>query len=101
MREPVHLIVAFVFGLGLGTLYFGGLWLTVRRLPTARWPVFLTLGSLFARLATVMAGFYLVMAGQWERLVACVAGFTLTRFAVVARTRPPDTSDLVRAKEQP
>ena len=98
MSEPIPLVLAFAAGLGLALFYFGGLWLTVRWLPTTRWPVLLTLGSLLGRMGVVMVGFYLIMAGHWERLVACVIGFTLMRFVVVARTRPADTPEPARAK---
>ncbi len=80
--------LAAVLGAGLGALFFGGLWLTVRALPTARYPAALSLGSLAVRSILVMAGFYVVSAGHWERLIAALVGFVLARIALVQFMRP-------------
>ncbi len=85
--EWTPLLLAGAAGLGLGLFYFGGLWLTVRWLPTVRSPVALTVGSLVGRTALTLLGFYLVMAGHWERMLACLVGFILVRYAVVAGLR--------------
>lgn len=83
MNEALPLLLAGAMGMALGLFFFGGLFLTIRRLPTTRRPVALTLGSLVARMAVALAGFYLVGAGRWERLLACLAGFVIMRFIVV------------------
>jgi F1F0 ATPase subunit 2 len=71
------LLSVFGAGVGLGAFYFLGLWWTVRRLPTVRVPALWTTVSFVVRSGIVLAGFYLVMAGRWENLLACLAGFTL------------------------
>lgn len=83
MSEFMPLVAAFGAGIGLGIFYFGGLWLTVRQLPTARQPVLLSLGSFFGRLTVVVFAFYLVMDGQWQRLLVCLLGFLGTRVICV------------------
>lgn len=88
MNQFGFLILAFLAGLLLGLLYFGGLWLTVQRLPAARHPGVLTLASLIIRLGVTLAVFYLVMAGRWERLLVCLAGFFLVRFVLIRRWGP-------------
>jgi F1F0 ATPase subunit 2 len=82
------LALAFVAGLGLGLFYFGGLWLTVNRLITAGQPGLLALGSLLLRNVAVLAGFWLVMGGQLDRLVACIVGFFIMRTLLIRRLRP-------------
>lgn len=99
MDDVIPLVLAFAAGLGLGLVYFGGLWLTIRRLPTSRWPVVLTLGSLLGRTAVTLVGFYLVMAGHWERSVACLVGFALMRFVVVASLGPDERNETTLKKE--
>ncbi|MBM4070176.1 MAG: ATP synthase subunit I [Planctomycetes bacterium] len=94
MSEGLPLILAGVAGLLLGLFYFGGLWLTIRWLPATRCPALLTLGSLVGRMAVTLAGFYAIMAGRWERLLACLAGFVLMRFVVLACLRPEDAPPL-------
>ena len=83
VSELLRLTLSLGAGIGLGVFYFGGLWLTVRKLPTAPRPVFLSLSSFFARMAVVLIGFYFVMDGRWERLFVCLLGFLGARFVLV------------------
>lgn len=83
VNDFLLLMTAFGAGIVLGAFYFYGLWLTVRRLPSARRPVVMSLSSFFGRLAVVLVCFYLVTAGQWERLVACLVGFLAARIVLV------------------
>ena len=80
--------LSFGAGIGLGMFYFWGLWLTVRRLPTARRPLIMSVSSFFGRLAVVFFGFYYGTGGRWERLIACLAGFLVVRIVVVRRWGP-------------
>ena len=89
MNESWQLILTGGVGVGLGILYFGSLWLTVRRLPDTHRPALLLLGSAVGRMALTLLGFYLVMGGRWERLLACLAGFILARMVLVRRLRSP------------
>jgi F1F0 ATPase subunit 2 len=84
----INLTLAGVAGLALGLFYFGGLWLTVRRIAGTTRPAFLMLGSFVVRLLVTLCGFYLVMDGRWERLLACLAGFLVMRF-VLTRVLAP------------
>lgn len=74
------MIARFAFGLLLGVFFYGGLWLTVRRLATARHPFALTLGSLFLRTGVTLAGFLCVIGGRWQNAVVALIGFTAARF---------------------
>jgi F1F0 ATPase subunit 2 len=87
MRETLVLLFALVAGIFLGTIFFGGLWWTVRRGVVSTQPALWFVGSMFLRTAIVVPGFYYVMQGDWRRLVACLAGFLLARFSVVRLTR--------------
>jgi F1F0 ATPase subunit 2 len=87
--QILFMLGAFVLGGILGVFYFGALWFTVRRIPHARHPGLLTLGSFLIRLAVTLAGFYLVVwGGHWERLLSCLLGFVLARVVLVSRWRP-------------
>ena len=88
MNFIVSLFLAFLAGAVLGLLYYGGLWLTIQRLPKASLPGVLVAMSLFLRLGLVLVAFYLVMGGRWERLLACLAGFLLARVLLVRRLGP-------------
>jgi F1F0 ATPase subunit 2 len=78
--------LALLVGTGLGLFYFGGLWLTVQRLPTVRYPVLLALGSFFMRTLAALLGFYVVMSGSWARLLVCFAGFLVIRTLLASRS---------------
>jgi len=80
--------IACISGIVLGLFYFGGLWLTVKRLPFSARPALLTLCSYLGRLVVVLSGFYLVMAGSWERLLAVMFGFMGMRIILVRIWKP-------------
>ncbi len=88
MNEPLTLILAWAAGGLLGTVFFGGLWWTVRKGLTSKHPAFWFSGSLLLRISVVLSGFYFVSGGQWARLLACLLGFVLARLAVTRLTRP-------------
>jgi F1F0 ATPase subunit 2 len=75
-------------GLLLGGIFFGGLWWTVRHGVTAKQPGVWFLGSMMVRMTIVMAGFYFVGDGQWQRVLGCLIGFMVARPIVVWLTRP-------------
>ena len=92
MNEYFQLALALVAGGGLGFIFFGGLWYTVRRGLTARQPALWFLASLLVRMSLVLGGFYLVGHSDWRRLAACLAGFVIARFIVLRQTRPAGAS---------
>lgn len=77
--EMGPLVLALSAGVLLGALFFGGLWWTLRKgLPSNR-PALWFSGSLMLRYGIVLAGFHFVGGGQWQRLLACLAGFFMAR----------------------
>ena len=88
--------VALVAGLVLGTVFFGGLWWTVRKGVSSKHPALWFLGSMLVRMSIVLLGFYFVGRGDWQRLVACLVGFIIARFIVMRLTRtliePPQST---------
>ena len=87
MNEALSLVLAWMTGVLLGAVFFGGLWWTVRRGLSSKRPVFWFLGSLLLRTSIILAGFYVVSGGHWERLLACLFGFVIARFIVTRLTR--------------
>lgn len=85
------LVVGLVCGVALGAAYFGALWLAVRRIPTARSPAVLVLGSYLGRLALAVLGFYAVVRlGGGGSLLAALVGFLVVRHLLIQRvTRTP------------
>jgi F1F0 ATPase subunit 2 len=90
MLEHLTLMAAsLTAGLVLGAFYFGGLWWTMRALPRAGHPALLVVFSYFGRMAVAMAALLLLaLGGNWERLMACLAGFLLVKLAMIVRLGP-------------
>jgi F1F0 ATPase subunit 2 len=87
MVESLALALALLAGAGLGVIFFGGLWVTIRRGVSSEGPALLFLSSLLLRMSIALAGFYFVSGGHWERLLMCLLGFVMTRFVVTWLTR--------------
>jgi F1F0 ATPase subunit 2 len=85
MNETLTLVLAWLAGGGLGAIFFGGLWWTVRKGVSSQRPALWFLGSLVLRTGIVLVGLYLVSGGHWERLVACLLGFVIARFILTLR----------------
>lgn len=82
------LFAAFLAGMVLGGIFFGGLWLTIRHALSSPALGLWLVSSLVLRTAIALAGFYFVSAGDWQRLVACLLGFVSARF-IAARVLQP------------
>jgi F1F0 ATPase subunit 2 len=83
------ILSAFGLGLGLGVIYFGGLWITVRRIPHVLKPRRLLWGSLVVRLALCLSFFYALLNHDWQLLVAAMFGFLAIRFILLYPTSRP------------
>jgi F1F0 ATPase subunit 2 len=99
MNEIVYKILAFIVGLLLGTIFFGGLWFTVRKLVTSKRPALWFLGSFILRVSITLIGFYYIFSGSWQRLLICVAGFIIARFAVIHFTKMSEEKPVLLKKE--
>ena len=90
MNETLTLVLAWIAGAALGAVFFGGLWWTVRKGLASSKPALWLLASLLLRMAIALGGFYLVSGGDWQRLLACLAGFVMARQIVIRLTRLPE-----------
>lgn len=90
MDALTYILFPAIAGIGLGTVYFGGLWLTLQRLATSRRPAFLVLGSYLGRMALCfLALLAIARLGGWQGLLVCLAGFITVRFVIVRRLGKP------------
>jgi len=81
----IELMTAFLVGAAIGAIYFAGLWETVRKLSDTDKPFRRVVLSFALRMILLISGFYLVMQGQWERLVAAMIGLILVREVMVRK----------------
>ncbi|MEN1760867.1 ATP synthase subunit I [Anoxynatronum sibiricum] len=81
------MILGFLGGMGLGLVFFGGLYWSVNQLPTAKHPGFLMVASMLVRMAILLTGLYFLMAGDIKNLLAAVAGVMLVKFMMIAKVR--------------
>jgi F1F0 ATPase subunit 2 len=89
MKESSILILALLAGILLGTIFYGGLWWTVRSTVSSRSSGAWLIGSFPLRAMIAVGGFYFVSRGDWRSLLACFLGFLVARIAVTRVTRAP------------
>jgi len=80
--SALSISLAAAAGAALGCAFYGGLWVTVRRLVTTRHPIAITMGSFFLRTALAVAGFLWIANGRFENALACLVGFAVGRLVV-------------------
>lgn len=83
MPDTILFVGLYGIGAALGLFYYGGLWMTVNRLPTTGWPGVLTVVSFLVRTAVVALGFLWLMQGSALRLVVLLLGFITVRLLLV------------------
>jgi F1F0 ATPase subunit 2 len=90
MNEISNMVLPFIVGWLLAILFFGGLWFTVKKLTASKMPALLVLGSFIVRVGIVLIGFYFIGSGDWKKLIVCLIGFIVARFAVIHYTKSMD-----------
>jgi F1F0 ATPase subunit 2 len=95
-----NLLAAFG-GFLLGLIFFGGLWLTVKRGLASPRPALLFLTSSLLRTAIVIGGFLSISAGDAGRLLLAVGGFVAAKALSVALGRRNGASENLDKKEKP
>ena len=100
MSEILINIMTLIAGLVLGTLFFGGLWFTVKKAVTAKIPAIWFFVSLIFRLSITLIGFYYISQGSWQRLLICMFGFVAARYIVMRLTKLIDEKQLQLKKSQ-
>ena len=90
----VQILISLAAGLVLGAVYFGGLWLTVARLPRSRHPWLLMPVSTVVRTIIVLAGMWLggIQLGETNQLIrigVCLVGFLIARYLITRLINGP------------
>jgi F1F0 ATPase subunit 2 len=92
--NPLECLAALLAGILAGSVFFGGLWWTVKRLATAKHPALLMVGGAVLRTGLVLGVFLLAGRDHLDRMLAALVGFVIARIVIVRLTRPkPSTED--------
>ncbi|HSP46599.1 MAG TPA: ATP synthase subunit I [Clostridiaceae bacterium] len=81
------MFIAFLAGILLGILYFGGLYVTVNHMKRTRHPALLMMGSFIFRMAVLLFGFYLLRNGGAYHMIIALFAVILVKFVMVAMVR--------------
>ncbi|MGB3345163.1 MAG: ATP synthase subunit I [Aequorivita sp.] len=87
INEVLGLLPAVFAGIVLGIIFFGGLWLTVRKGLDSKNATLIFMGSLIIRMAIVLVGFYYIGGDNWQKLLACLGGFLIARIVITRLTK--------------
>lgn len=85
MNEMTGYIAALCTGGILGWFFLQTLWWTTRKGLVAKRPALWFLGSNLLRTGIVLFGFYLISAGQWQRMTSCLLGFVIVRILMMRK----------------
>ncbi|NVK50665.1 MAG: ATP synthase subunit I [Cyclobacteriaceae bacterium] len=82
MNEFLIKFLVLMAGMAMGLVFFGGLWLTVKKTITSKRPALWYFLSMIGRTAFVLMGFYFISPGGWVNMLLSLVGFVLARFLV-------------------
>jgi len=93
------MVFVFTAGLILGILFFGGLWLTVKKVVTSKRPSLWLIGSFLIRVSITLIGFYYLSLGSWKNLLISVSGFIIARSIIIYLTKSIEEKSIQLKKQ--
>ena len=79
MNNLFLILLSVIAGAALGSFFYGGLWWTIRKLPTTRQAGLLFALSWIIRMGVVLVGLYFCAGGVWYRMLAGLVGLMIAR----------------------
>ena len=89
MDNGEQLLAGCLWGMPLGIIYFGGLWVTVRLVPRVSNPRILLLTSFILRMAILLAGIWFVLRAGPLAFAASLCAILLVRFFMIRTVGRP------------
>jgi F1F0 ATPase subunit 2 len=83
MTETLALLYSLMVGVGIGLIFFGGLWWTLNRDLRSWQPVWGFALSFGVRTGLALMGFYWLVLHQWQHLLSSLLGFFLVRLLFI------------------
>jgi F1F0 ATPase subunit 2 len=90
MNDIAPYSVVFLAGGLIGTVFFGGLWLTVQKGLTSDHAALWFFGSTLLRTGFALAGFYFISQGDWRKILLGLLGFFIARVVITRLTEKPE-----------
>jgi len=82
MNNFLYMVIVFSTGVLLGTLFFGGLWFTIRKIVESKIPAVWLAISFVVRASITLTGLYFIAGTNWRGLFSCLFGFVIARYIV-------------------
>lgn len=86
----IFILFALVSGAVISLFYFGGLWLTLKKIAEYQLSYWLVLVSFIIRLAFVLLVFYALVIYHWAYLVISLISFLAVRQILIAKLGKPE-----------
>lgn len=77
------MIIGFLGGTLLGFLFFGGLYYSVARITSVKYPALMMMISTVVRMVILLAGVYLLVDGDFKTILAALVGIVLAKFVLL------------------
>jgi len=100
MSKLIEIVIFILIGAALGFVYFGGLWLTVRKLLFYRKSSLLILLSFFVRNGLLLFALYMIgRGGDWENIIFALIGIIGARWIFFGKINPEKSARPVFLRE--
>lgn len=86
----IFILFAIASGAIVGLFYFGGLWLTLKKIADYQLSYWLVLVSFLIRLAFVLLVFYALLIYHWAYMAIALASFLVMRQMLLVRLGKPE-----------
>ncbi len=101
VNEGLRLGLAWMLGVLLALMFFGGFWWTVRKSTCSKEPALWLCASLALRMTPALIVMYTVSDRHWGRLLLCLLGFVMARPIIAWFARVPGAHRTVRRAAGP
>ena len=81
------MILAFIGGLFLGTVFFLGLYYTTRKVSQVKNPALFMIASALLRMTILLFGLYFISLGRLSNLLIAISGVLLAKYLIVNRVK--------------
>ncbi|MBN2244473.1 MAG: ATP synthase subunit I [Candidatus Aminicenantes bacterium] len=100
MNKLIEIVIFVLIGVALGFIYFGGLWLTVRKFLFYRRSFLLVLLSFLVRNGLLLFALYLIgRGGEWDNIIFALIGIIGARWIFFGKINPEKSARPVFLRE--